>query len=57
MTTFKIEMDNGDVMSGELYPDIAPETVANFIKLAEEGFYDGTIFHRVIRIYDTGGRP
>jgi len=48
VTTFKIEMDNGDVMSGELYPDIAPETVANFIKLAEEGFYDGTIFHRVI---------
>jgi len=48
MITFKIEMENGDVMTGELYPDIAPETVANFVKLVEEGFYDGTIFHRVI---------
>jgi peptidyl-prolyl cis-trans isomerase B (cyclophilin B) len=48
MITVKIEMENGDIMSGELYPDIAPETVANFVKLAEEGFYDGTIFHRVI---------
>ena len=48
MITFKIEMENGDIMSGELYPDTAPETVANFVKLAEEGFYDGTIFHRVI---------
>jgi peptidyl-prolyl cis-trans isomerase B (cyclophilin B) len=48
MIKFSIEMENGDVMSGELYPDIAPETVANFVKLAESGFYDGTIFHRVI---------
>jgi len=48
MITFKIEMENGDVMTGELYPDIVPETVANFVKLVEEGFYDGTIFHRVI---------
>lgn len=43
-----IEMENGDVMKAELYPDIAPETVANFEKLVKEGFYDGTIFHRVI---------
>ena len=41
-------MENGDVMKGELYPDIAPETVANFEKLANDGFYDGLIFHRVI---------
>ena len=43
-----IEMENGDVMKGELYEDIAPITVANFEKLANEGFYDGLIFHRVI---------
>ena len=43
-----IEMENGDVMKGELYPEIAPETVANFEKLVKEGFYDGLIFHRVI---------
>lgn len=43
-----IEMENGDVMKGELYPEIAPKTVENFVKLAEEGFYDGLIFHRVI---------
>lgn len=43
-----IEMENGDVMKGELYPEIAPETVANFEKLVNEGFYDGLIFHRVI---------
>ncbi len=48
MMNFKIEMENGGVMSGELYEDIAPETVANFKKLADEGFYDGLIFHRVI---------
>ena len=44
-----IEMENGDVMKGELYPEIAPETVANFEKLVNEGFYDGLTFHRVIR--------
>jgi len=44
----EIEMQNGGVMKLELYPDIAPITVANFVKLAEEGFYDGLIFHRVI---------
>lgn len=48
MITFKIEMENGGIMSGELYPDVAPATVENFVKLAEEGFYDGLKFHRVI---------
>lgn len=44
-----IEMENGDIMKFELYPDIAPNTVNNFISLIQEGFYDGLIFHRVIR--------
>ena len=48
MKTFVIEMEDGGVMKGELYEDIAPETAANFEKLANEGFYDGLIFHRVI---------
>lgn len=48
MKYVKIEMENGDIMRGELYPEIAPETVENFVKLVEEGFYDGLIFHRVI---------
>ena len=43
-----ITMENGTVMTGELYPDKAPNTVANFISLANKGFYDGLIFHRVI---------
>ncbi len=43
-----IEMENGGVMSGELYEDIAPITVENFEKLARDGFYDGLTFHRVI---------
>lgn len=43
-----IEMENGDVMKGELYPEIAPKTVENFEKLVNEDFYDGLIFHRVI---------
>lgn len=46
--TFVIEMENGKVMSGELYPDIAPQSVGNFISLANSGFYDGLTFHRVI---------
>ncbi len=46
--TFVIEMENGGRMSGELYPDVAPESVGNFIELANSGFYDGLIFHRVI---------
>ena len=44
----KIEMENGKSMVVELYPDKAPETVANFKELVSEGFYDGLIFHRVI---------
>ena len=43
-----IELENGGVIMAELYPDIAPNTVANFIDLANSGFYDGLIFHRVI---------
>ena len=43
-----IEMENGGKIVAELYPEIAPETVNNFISLAKQGFYDGTIFHRVI---------
>ncbi len=41
-------MENGDVMKAELYPDVAPNTVNNFISLVKKGFYDGLIFHRVI---------
>ena len=43
-----ITMEDGAVMKGELYPDKAPNTVSNFIELANGGFYDGLIFHRVI---------
>ena len=43
-----ITMDDGRVMKGELYPDKAPNTVNNFISLANKGFYDGLTFHRVI---------
>ena len=43
-----IEMENGDIMKAELYPEIAPNTVNNFISLVKKGFYDGVIFHRVI---------
>lgn len=43
-----ITMDNGKVMKAELYPDMAPNTVNNFISLVRKGFYDGLIFHRVI---------
>ncbi len=48
MKKFTIEMEDGGVMKGELYEDIAPKTVENFEKLANSGFYDGLIFHRVI---------
>ena len=41
-------MENGDVIKAELYPEIAPNTVNNFISLINKGFYDGVIFHRVI---------
>ena len=43
-----ITMQNGDVIKAELYPDIAPNTVNNFISLIKKGFYDGLTFHRVI---------
>ena len=43
-----ITMENGDVMKAELYPEIAPNTVNNFISLIKKGYYDGLIFHRVI---------
>ena len=43
-----IEMENGDIMKAELYPEIAPNTVNNFISLIIKGYYDGVIFHRVI---------
>ena len=43
-----IEMEDGGVMKAELYPEIAPNTVNNFVSLVQSGFYDGLIFHRVI---------
>lgn len=43
------EMENGDVIKAELYPAVAPNTVNNFISLINKGFYNGLIFHRVIR--------
>ena len=43
-----IEMENGKVMKAELYPEIAPKTVENFVNLVKAGFYDGLTFHRVI---------
>lgn len=43
-----IELENGAVMKGELYPNLAPKTVENFVKLAKDNFYNGLIFHRVI---------
>lgn len=53
-----IEMENGDVMKAELYPEIAPNTVNNFISLINKGYYDGVIFHRVIRGFMLqGGDP
>ncbi len=52
------EMENGDVMKAELYPEIAPNTVNNFISLINKGFYDGLIFHRIIRGFMIqGGDP
>ena len=46
--TFTITMKSGQVLTGELYPQISPESVGNFIALANASFYDGLIFHRVI---------
>lgn len=48
MKKFTITMDNGDLMKGELYDDIAPISVENFEKLVRDGFYNGLTFHRVI---------
>ena len=53
-----IEMENGDIIKAELYPEIAPNTVNNFISLINKGYYDGIIFHRVIRGFMIqGGDP
>ena len=53
-----IIMENGDVMKAELYPEVAPNTVNNFISLVKKGYYDGLIFHRVIRGFmNQGGCP
>ena len=58
MKNIKIEMMDGGVMTGELYEDIAPITVDNFVKLAQSGFYDGLTFHRVIPgLMIQGGDP
>ena len=44
----KIELETGSVMEFELYPEVAPKSVANFVKLAESKFYDGLTFHRIV---------
>ena len=52
------EMENGDIMKAELYPQVAPNTVNNFVSLVNKGFYDGLIFHRVINGFMIqGGDP
>ncbi len=60
METINIQftMENGSTMQAELYPEIAPKTVENFLKLIDENFYDGLIFHRVIKGFMIqGGDP
>ena len=53
-----ITMANGDIMKAELYPDVAPNTVNNFVSLVQKGYYDGIIFHRVINGFMLqGGDP
>ena len=53
-----IEMENGDIMKAELYPEVAPNTVNNFVSLVKKGYYDGLIFHRVINGFMIqGGGP
>jgi len=52
------EFENGDIIKAELYPEIAPNTVRNYISLINKNFYDGTIFHRVIKNFMLqGGDP
>ncbi|MGN1408802.1 MAG: peptidylprolyl isomerase [Eubacteriales bacterium] len=54
----QIEMENGGIIKLELYPEAAPITVENFVNLAKDGFYDGLIFHRVIKDFMIqGGDP
>jgi peptidylprolyl isomerase/peptidyl-prolyl cis-trans isomerase B (cyclophilin B) len=54
----QIEMESGGKMVLELYPEYAPETVNNFVKLAESGFYDGLTFHRIVKGFMIqGGDP
>ncbi len=54
----QIEMENGGIIKLELYPEVAPITVENFVSLVKEGFYDGLIFHRVIKDFMIqGGDP
>ena len=53
-----IEMEDGSIMKAELYPEIAPNTVNNFISLIQKGYYDGVIFHRIINGFMLqGGDP
>ena len=57
-TTIRITMENGKTMEAELYPDTAPVTVENFLNLVREHFFDGLIFHRVIKGFMIqGGDP
>jgi peptidyl-prolyl cis-trans isomerase B (cyclophilin B) len=54
----EMELSNGGTLKIELYPEFAPKTTANFLKLAKEGFYDGLLFHRVIKGFMIqGGDP
>ena len=54
----KITMENGDIMEFEMYPDVAPKTVQNFVDLIQKHFYDGLIFHRIIKDFMIqGGDP
>ncbi len=56
--TVTIEMEDGGIITAELYPDVAPNTVNNFISLVKRGYYDGVIFHRVIPSFMIqGGDP
>ena len=53
-----IEMENGGIITAELYPDVAPQSVYNFISLANSGFYDGLTFHRIVKGFMIqGGDP